>query len=110
MMACHIKVHFLDLSSLLDLIWISQLFPETKRLNYTRTPVLFAICLYDVLVYHFFQIFMRAHFSYNPLEDPHTPCRDAGLQFNKGDILEIVDMNEPKWWQVSSILSPQVSS
>ena len=43
---------------------------------------------------------MRAHFSYRPLDDPHIPCKDAGLSFTKGDILEIIDINEPKWWQV----------
>jgi len=32
---------------------------------------------------------MRALFSYNPSEDSLLPCRDIGLAFKSGDILQV---------------------
>ncbi|XP_011315250.1 MAGUK p55 subfamily member 7 isoform X2 [Fopius arisanus] len=42
---------------------------------------------------------MRAHFSYKAAEDPHIPCKEAGLDFNKGDVLHIVTQDDAYWWQ-----------
>lgn len=33
---------------------------------------------------------VRAHFIYNPENDPYIPCKEAGLAFSRGDILHIV--------------------
>lgn len=33
---------------------------------------------------------MKAFFDYNPDNDPYIPCKEAGLCFQKGDILHIV--------------------
>lgn len=33
---------------------------------------------------------VRAHFEYNPENDPYIPCKEAGLGFIRGDILHIV--------------------
>lgn len=33
---------------------------------------------------------VRAHFDYNPENDPYIPCKEAGLGFVRGDILHIV--------------------
>jgi hypothetical protein len=44
-------------------------------------------------------IFMRAHFPYDPEEDEHTPCPEAGLKFEEGIILQIVNQDDPNWWQ-----------
>lgn len=33
---------------------------------------------------------VKAYFDYNPDNDPYIPCKEAGLGFNKGDILHIV--------------------
>uniref|UniRef100_A0A8C5ZGS9 MAGUK p55 subfamily member 4 n=1 Tax=Marmota marmota marmota TaxID=9994 RepID=A0A8C5ZGS9_MARMA len=35
--------------------------------------------------------------------DPSIPCMDAGLPFQKGDILQIVDQNDALWWQARKI-------
>lgn len=35
------------------------------------------------------QCYMRALFSYNPSEDTLLPCRDIGLPFKSGDILQV---------------------
>jgi len=29
------------------------------------------------------------------------PCQDAGLSFKNGDVLQIVEQDDPNWWQVS---------
>lgn len=42
---------------------------------------------------------MRAHFSYKASEDPETPCTEAGLDFEKGDVLHIVCQDDAHWWQ-----------
>uniref|UniRef100_A0A8C9D7L1 MAGUK p55 subfamily member 4 n=1 Tax=Panthera leo TaxID=9689 RepID=A0A8C9D7L1_PANLE len=35
--------------------------------------------------------------------DPTIPCMDAGLPFQKGDVLQIVDQNDALWWQARKI-------
>lgn len=42
---------------------------------------------------------VRAHFSYDPGTDKLTPCHEAGLAFDRGDILHIVSQDDPNWWQ-----------
>ncbi|KAM9250067.1 MAGUK p55 subfamily member 4 [Dugong dugon] len=44
-------------------------------------------------------VYVRAMTEYWPQEDPAIPCADAGLHFQKGDILQIVDQNDALWWQ-----------
>lgn len=36
------------------------------------------------------KIRVRAHFEYNPENDPYIPCKEAGLGFTRGEILHIV--------------------
>lgn len=42
---------------------------------------------------------MKAHFDYDPSDDPYVPCRELGLSFQKGDILHIISQSDPNWWQ-----------
>ncbi|XP_036218577.1 MAGUK p55 subfamily member 7 isoform X4 [Bactrocera oleae] len=42
---------------------------------------------------------VRAHFDYNPETDPYIPCKEAGLAFQRGDILHIVSQDDAYWWQ-----------
>lgn len=42
---------------------------------------------------------VRAHFSYDPSTDHLIPCKEAGLPFQKGDILHIVNQEDLNWWQ-----------
>ncbi|XP_045117056.1 MAGUK p55 subfamily member 7-like isoform X4 [Portunus trituberculatus] len=42
---------------------------------------------------------VRAYFDYDPKEDKHIPCKEAGLPFKKMDILHIVTQDDPYWWQ-----------
>ena len=43
---------------------------------------------------------MRAHFDYDPKNDKLNPCPRAGLPFKSGEVLQIVDQEDPNWWQV----------
>uniref|UniRef100_A0A8C6Y7U1 MAGUK p55 scaffold protein 7 n=1 Tax=Naja naja TaxID=35670 RepID=A0A8C6Y7U1_NAJNA len=45
------------------------------------------------------KIFMKALFDYNPSEDKAIPCKEAGLPFRKGDILQIMSQDDATWWQ-----------
>ncbi|XP_012523278.1 MAGUK p55 subfamily member 7 isoform X5 [Monomorium pharaonis] len=42
---------------------------------------------------------VKAHFSYVAADDPYIPCREAGLDFVKGDVLHIVSQDDAYWWQ-----------
>ncbi|XP_049828246.1 MAGUK p55 subfamily member 7 isoform X4 [Schistocerca gregaria] len=42
---------------------------------------------------------VRAHFDYTSSTDPYIPCKEAGLDFKKGDILHIVSQDDAYWWQ-----------
>nr|VZH98710.1 unnamed protein product [Spirometra erinaceieuropaei] len=45
------------------------------------------------------QMFVRAMFDYNPLEDDELPLSGIGQAFEMGDILELVDCSDFTWWQ-----------
>uniref|UniRef100_A0A8D0A0Q1 Membrane protein, palmitoylated 7b (MAGUK p55 subfamily member 7) n=1 Tax=Sander lucioperca TaxID=283035 RepID=A0A8D0A0Q1_SANLU len=45
------------------------------------------------------KLFMRALFDYDPNEDPTVPCKDAAVAFERGDVLQIVSMEDDTWWQ-----------
>ncbi|XP_030762913.1 MAGUK p55 subfamily member 7 isoform X4 [Sitophilus oryzae] len=42
---------------------------------------------------------VRAHFDYNSCNDPYIPCKEAGLDFKKGDVLHVVCQDDQYWWQ-----------
>ncbi|XP_056634548.1 peripheral plasma membrane protein CASK isoform X2 [Diorhabda sublineata] len=45
------------------------------------------------------EIFVRAQFDYDPLEDDLIPCAQAGIAFKTGDILQIISKDDHHWWQ-----------
>ncbi|KAF5927745.1 hypothetical protein HPG69_000651 [Diceros bicornis minor] len=45
-------------------------------------------------------VFVKCHFDYNPYNDNLIPCKEAGLKFSKGEILQIVNREDPNWWQI----------
>ncbi|KAF2898279.1 hypothetical protein ILUMI_07895 [Ignelater luminosus] len=47
--------------------------------------------------------YMRALFPYDPQEDTLLPCKEIGLKFERGDILQIVDQKDPNWWQAKKV-------
>ncbi|KAI5106140.1 membrane protein, palmitoylated 6a (MAGUK p55 subfamily member 6), partial [Silurus meridionalis] len=50
------------------------------------------------------QVYLRPHFNYNPETDNLIPCKEAGLAFSKGEILHIVNREDPNWWQARSVV------
>ncbi|XP_065098416.1 MAGUK p55 subfamily member 7 isoform X2 [Paramisgurnus dabryanus] len=45
------------------------------------------------------KMFVRALFDYNPAEDNAIPCKEAGLVFRKGEILQVMSQDDATWWQ-----------
>ncbi|XP_022244339.1 peripheral plasma membrane protein CASK-like isoform X2 [Limulus polyphemus] len=45
------------------------------------------------------EIYVRAQFDYNPLEDDLIPCAQAGITFKIGDILQVISKDDHNWWQ-----------
>ncbi|XP_026977842.1 MAGUK p55 subfamily member 7 isoform X2 [Sagmatias obliquidens] len=45
------------------------------------------------------KMFIKALFDYDPNEDKAIPCKEAGLSFKKGDILQIMSQDDATWWQ-----------
>ena len=37
--------------------------------------------------------------TYDPQLDRNHPCREAGLAFDRGTMLEVVDQDDSEWWQ-----------
>ncbi|XP_051520630.1 protein PALS2-like isoform X2 [Myxocyprinus asiaticus] len=50
------------------------------------------------------QVYVQPHFDYNPSNDNLIPCREAGLAFKRGDILQIVNREDPNWWQACHLV------
>ncbi|KAM9457309.1 MAGUK p55 subfamily member 2a [Clarias gariepinus] len=49
------------------------------------------------------QVFVKCHFDYDPASDNLIPCKEAGLQFNSGDVLQIVNQEDVNWWQARRV-------
>lgn len=45
------------------------------------------------------KVFVRALFDYDPKDDKAIPCKEAGLAFKKGSILQIMSQDDATWWQ-----------
>lgn len=43
--------------------------------------------------------YVKCLFNYDPKEDTLNPCPQIGLMFFMGDILAIVNQDDPNWWQ-----------
>ncbi|RXM96386.1 MAGUK p55 subfamily member 7 [Acipenser ruthenus] len=42
---------------------------------------------------------VKTLFDYDPNEDKAIPCKEAGLPFKKGDVLQIMSQDDATWWQ-----------
>lgn len=50
------------------------------------------------------QVYLKPHFNYNPATDNLIPCKEAGLAFTKGEILHVVNREDPNWWQARKVV------
>merc|ERR1712223_562096 len=44
-------------------------------------------------------VHLKAHIDYDPEDDLYVPCKELGIGFQKGDILHVINQNDPHWWQ-----------
>ncbi|XP_055082839.1 peripheral plasma membrane protein CASK-like isoform X3 [Periophthalmus magnuspinnatus] len=44
-------------------------------------------------------IYVRAQFEYDPSKDDLIPCKEAGVRFRVGDIIQIISKDDHNWWQ-----------
>uniref|UniRef100_A0A8D2ZWS0 Calcium/calmodulin-dependent serine protein kinase b n=1 Tax=Scophthalmus maximus TaxID=52904 RepID=A0A8D2ZWS0_SCOMX len=45
------------------------------------------------------EIYVRAQFEYDPAKDDLIPCKEAGVRFRVGDIIQIISKDDHNWWQ-----------
>uniref|UniRef100_A0AAY4DP52 Peripheral plasma membrane protein CASK n=1 Tax=Denticeps clupeoides TaxID=299321 RepID=A0AAY4DP52_9TELE len=45
------------------------------------------------------EIYVRAQFEYDPSKDDLIPCKEAGIRFRVGDIIQIISKDDHNWWQ-----------
>lgn len=45
------------------------------------------------------KMFVKALFDFNPAGDKAIPCKEAGLAFRMGDILQVMSQDDATWWQ-----------
>uniref|UniRef100_A0A673ZHR3 MAGUK p55 subfamily member 6-like n=1 Tax=Salmo trutta TaxID=8032 RepID=A0A673ZHR3_SALTR len=50
------------------------------------------------------QVYVQPHFDYDPANDHLIPCREAGIGFKRGDLLQIVNREDPNWWQACHVV------
>uniref|UniRef100_A0AAQ6ANA5 Membrane protein, palmitoylated 2a (MAGUK p55 subfamily member 2) n=1 Tax=Amphiprion ocellaris TaxID=80972 RepID=A0AAQ6ANA5_AMPOC len=48
-------------------------------------------------------VFFKCHYDYDPANDNLIPCKEAGLRFETGDILQIVNQDDVNWWQARHV-------
>ncbi|XP_075994145.1 MAGUK p55 subfamily member 7-like [Genypterus blacodes] len=46
-----------------------------------------------------FKVFVKALFDYDPVGDKAIPCKEAGLAFKQGSILQVMSQEDATWWQ-----------
>lgn len=54
--------------------------------------------------------FMRALYTYDPNQDKLLPCKEVGVAFKQGDILEVLNQEDPNWWQARHVDTPGSST
>lgn len=55
-------------------------------------------------------MYLRALFGYDANEDSLLPCKEVGVSFNQGDILEVVNQEDPNWWQARRVDSENLQT
>ncbi|XP_058471556.1 peripheral plasma membrane protein CASK isoform X5 [Solea solea] len=45
------------------------------------------------------KIYVRAQFEYDPSKDELIPCKEAGVRFRVGDVIQIISKDDHNWWQ-----------
>ncbi|XP_066562935.1 peripheral plasma membrane protein CASK isoform X8 [Amia ocellicauda] len=75
-------------NSVLDLPATTQ--PKGRQISRPTRPTKDRITL---------KIYVRAQFEYDPAKDDLIPCKEAGIKFRVGDIIQIISKDDHNWWQ-----------
>ncbi len=79
----------------------------TGLIKFLLAPPLFSAIIHNNNI-SYQTFYVRALYAYDPYNDPLIPCKELGLQFQRGDILRIVARDENflkindlyvSWWQ-----------
>lgn len=62
---------------------------STLKLELLSALIIWEFTQFRIYMWNNLQIFVRAQFDYDPLEDEIIPCAQAGIAFNTGDILQV---------------------
>lgn len=57
------------------------------------------LMFFQHIVFCCLQIYVRAQFEYDPAKDDLIPCKEAGIRFRVGDIIQIISKDDHNWWQ-----------
>ncbi|XP_031420928.1 MAGUK p55 subfamily member 2a isoform X3 [Clupea harengus] len=49
------------------------------------------------------QVFVKCYIDYDPANDNLIPCKEAGMSFTRGEILQIVNQEDVNWWQARRV-------
>jgi len=49
------------------------------------------------------KLYIRPNFPFDPANDTLLPCSEAGLNFQPGFILEVIQRKEEWWWQAKVV-------
>ncbi|KAE9554178.1 hypothetical protein FO519_002599 [Halicephalobus sp. NKZ332] len=49
------------------------------------------------------EIYVRAQFDYDPIQDDLIPCPQAGVGFKTGDVIQVISKDDHNWWQARFI-------
>ncbi|XP_022244369.1 MAGUK p55 subfamily member 6-like isoform X2 [Limulus polyphemus] len=47
--------------------------------------------------------YVKTLYSYDPSKDSLLPCKEIGLSFKQGEILQILNQEDPNWWQARKV-------
>ncbi len=73
---------------------------DLKKLGIPNTPSLRRqISMKAIVPEQKVLCYVRALFDYHPYDDALSPCPEAGLAFQYGDILAVINQDDPNWWQ-----------
>ena len=72
---------------------------DLKKLSISQTPSLRKAMNQKANPEQKVLCYVKALFNYDPKEDNIHPCAEIGLMFFTGDILAIVNQDDPNWWQ-----------
>jgi len=72
---------------------------DLKKLSISQTPSLRKAMNQKANPEQKVLCYVKALFNYDPKDDKIHPCAEIGLMFFTGDILAIVNQDDPNWWQ-----------